>query len=181
MLTDTRNGYGAVAILLHWFAAVAMIYLWLTGPDNHGGSAGASTASHIAIGSGLAIFLIARVLWRLASVNPTSLSANTALNTVAAIVKMLLLLDLLLIIGTGMLGVWFKGDPISLLFGAVPLPNLVGVHTDLVRPMHGLHSLSTNLIFPALLGLHVLGALKHLVWDRDGTVARMIWPRRQEA
>ena len=124
--------------------------------------------------------LLARIFWRLASVNPTPLSANSALNTVASIVKMLLLLDILLILGTGMLGVWFKGEPISI-FGVLPLPNLVGVNPGLAGPMRGLHSLSTNLIFPALLGLHVLGALKHIVFDRDGTFSRMVWPRGSEA
>jgi cytochrome b561 len=176
MLTDTRNGYGAIAICLHWAGAIAMLYLWLTGPDDHGGPASASTASHIAIGSGLAILLLARVAWRLASVNPAPLSQNAVLNTVASIVKMLLLVDLLVIIGTGFLSVWFKGDPISL-FGVVALPNLVGVHADWAFPMHIAHSISTNLVFTVLLGLHVLGALKHVLVDRDGTFMRMVWPR----
>jgi len=180
MLTDSKSTYGLVTIVLHWFAVIAIGYLWLNAPDDHGGQRSVSDASHIALGSGLGVLLIARVLWRLGSVNPKPLSANALLNGVASAVKMALLLDILLIIGTGLLTVWFKGDPVSL-FGQWTLPNLVGAHPDMVRSVRGLHSLSTNLILPVLLGLHVLGAIKHLVWDRDGTVARMIWPRSEAA
>jgi len=180
MLTDTKAGYGLIAISLHWLGAIAMAYLWFNAPDDHGGRLSVSAASHIALGSGLGILLLARIFWRLASVNPAPLSPNTTLNSVASVVKMLLLLDILLILVTGMLGVWFKGESINL-FGVLALPNLVGVNTSLMGPMRGLHSLSTNLIFPALLGLHVLGAFKHVIFDRDGTFGRMIWPRGESA
>jgi cytochrome b561 len=173
MLRDTRQSFGDISIALHWLAAIAIAYLWLTGPDDHGGSASIATQSHIAMGSGLGVFLVARVLWRLASVNPDPLSQSTALNRVASAVKMLLLLDLLLILATGLLGVWFAGQPVRL-FDAYQLPDLVGAQAGLVRPMRGLHSLSTNLLLPLLLGLHVAGAVKHLVWDRDGTFGRML-------
>lgn len=180
MLTDTGNGYGTIAILLHWTAAIAIAYLWWTAPDDHGGRLVVSDASHIALGSGLGLLLLARIFWRLASTSPKPLSTNAALNTVASLVKIGLLLDILLIIGTGLLTVWFKGGTVSL-FGVVPLPNLVGIHADLEGPVRGLHSLSTNLILPALVGLHLLGALKHVVWDRDGTFGRMVRPRSSKA
>ena len=88
------------------------------------------------------------------------------------------MLDILLILATGVLGIWFSGQSISA-FGSIQLPSLAGANPGLVGPMRGLHSLSSNLILPALIGLHVLGALKHLVLDRDGTFGRMIWPARQ--
>jgi len=180
MLTDTKAAFGAISIVLHWAAAIAMAYLWFTAPDDHGGRAVVSDVSHVTLGSGLAIVLIARVVWRLSSVTPRALSANALLNALASTVKVLLLLDILLIIGTGLFAAWFKGDPVSV-FGGLTIPNPVGVHPDLAGPMHGLHALSTNLILPTLLVLHVAGAFKHLVWDRDATLARMLWPWRQQA
>ena len=178
MLADTQKGFGWISILLHWLGAVAMAYLWFTAPDDHGGTVVVSAASHISLGAGLGLFLLARIAWRLSSVSPEALGSNSALNIVAKSVKMLLLLDILLILGTGVLGEWFAGHAISA-FGSIPLPTLLGANEGLVRPMRALHSLSTNLILPALLGLHVLGALKHLAFDRDGTFTRMIWPARQ--
>ena len=114
----------------------------------------------------------------MASVSPQPLNENALLNTVAKAVKILLLLDILLMLGSGVLAVWFAGNAISA-FGVLPLPALLGATPGLAGPMRGLHSLSANLILPALLGLHVLGALKHAVWDRDGTFGRMLWPARQ--
>ena len=178
MLIDTRHGFGWISILLHWLGAVALAYLWFTGPDDNGGRVSVSADWHIAMGAGLGLFLLARIAWRLTSISPEPLSAGTTLNGVAKAVKMLLLIDILLIVATGVLGVWFAGKPISL-FGAIPLPALVSANPGLVGPMRGMHSLSTNLALPILVGLHVLGALKHVVWDRDGTFGRMIWPARQ--
>jgi len=180
LLTDTRSHYGLITIVLHWLGAAAMLYLWFGAPDDQGGRLHPDASSHIALGSGLALLLLARIAWRLGSVNPAPLSPNTTLNVIASIVKALLLVDTLVIVGTGFCSVWFKGNAVSL-FGGVPLPNLVGTHTELAFPTHILHSISTNLIFLALLGLHVLGAVKHLVWDRDGTFSRMLWPRSEAA
>ena len=178
MIRDTAKGFGLISIALHWLGAFALAYLWFTAPDDHGGAVVVSTASHIAIGSGLGLFLLARIAWRLSSASPAPLSENARLNTVAKVVKIGLLLDILLILATGVLAVWFNGQSISA-FGSIPLPTLLGANSQLEIPMRGLHSLSANLILPALLGLHVLGALKHLVIDRDGTFARMLWPARQ--
>jgi len=178
MLTDTRKTFGLVTIALHWLGALAVAYLWFTGPDDHGRAANASAANHIAMGAGLGLFLLARIAWRLASISPEPLSENSLLNTVAIWVKALLLLDIIVILGTGVLAVWFSGQAISA-FGSIPLPSLFSANPGLAGPMRGLHSLSTNLILPALVGLHVLGAVKHLVIDRDGTFGRMIWPARQ--
>ena len=180
MLSDTRNGYGSISIVLHWVTAIALAYLWFNAPDDHGGRSAVDSTSHIALGTGLATLFLARILWRLGSTNPAPLSSSSTLNMLASAVKTLLLLDIILIVGTGMLGVWFEGKPVSL-FGLVTVPNLVGINPDYARPMHGLHSLSANLILPVLVGLHVLGALNHVVWDRDGTFGRMIWLRRNEA
>ena len=178
MIRDTAKGFGLISIALHWLGALALAYLWFTAPDDRGGAAPVSTASHIVMGAGLGLFLLARIAWRMASVSPAPLSSNAMLNTVAKVVKMLLLLDILLILATGVLGVWFNGQSISA-FGLIRLPTLLGANSQLEIPMRGLHSLSANLILPALIGLHVLGALKHLVIDRDGTFGRMIWPARQ--
>ena len=177
MLTDTRNGYGLISILLHWAAAVAIGYLWISGQSiEHSGDS--NRLAHIAMGSGLAILLLARVLWRAFSTSPAPLSGSRVLNVVASAVKGLLLLDILIAIATGFLIVWFEGRAVDV-FGVWSLPSPFAANHALGGPMRGIHSLSTNLFLP-LVGLHVLGALKHIVWDRDGTFGRMIWPRRNE-
>ena len=40
-----------------------------------------------------------------------------------------------------------------------------------------IHSNAANLLF-ALVILHILGALKHLMFHDDDTIVRMLWPKR---
>ena len=64
------------------------------------------------------------------------------------------------------------GFPI-VLFGQIPLPDFVPVNPDLAEAIKPWHELSAF----ALVGLalvHVLGALKHAVIDRDGLLRRML-------
>jgi cytochrome b561 len=181
MLNDTQDRYGLIAILLHWGSALAIAYLWFLGPEEHGVDAAtfaAAKAQHIAMASGLASLLIARILWRLSSTSPKPLSSNGWLNGVATAVKMLLLLDLLLILVTGFSQVWLRGETINV-FGVLALPSPLPTNSSLALLLSGLHKLGTNIILLPLVGLHVLGALKHVVLDRDGTFGRMIWPARQ--
>lgn len=68
------------------------------------------------------------------------------------------------------------GFPI-VLFGVLPLPDFVPVSEELAELIKPLHKLSA-LAMMALVLLHVAGALKHQLVDRDGLIARMGFGRR---
>ena len=178
MLTNTRHRYGLIAILLHWVGALTIGYMWLSG-KNFGGLGGSHHATHIAIGSGLAFLLLARVLWGALSTHPEPLNSSRALNLVASAVKGLLLLDILAVVTTGFLSVWLRGNAVNV-FGLYSIASPLVADERWVRLAGGIHELGANLFFP-LVGLHVLGALKHMVFDRDGTFSRMVWPRGESA
>lgn len=63
------------------------------------------------------------------------------------------------------------GFPI-VLFGVLPLPDFVPVSPDLAEALKPLHKLSA-FAMAALVLLHVAGALKHALIDRDGLLSRM--------
>lgn len=63
------------------------------------------------------------------------------------------------------------GFPI-VLFGVLPLPDFVPVSPDLAEVLKPLHKLSA-FAMAALVLLHVAGALKHALIDRDGLLGRM--------
>jgi cytochrome b561 len=74
---------------------------------------------------------------------------------------------------TGYLIPWTNGQPLDV-FGVgipSPLPSMSGLH-GVVR---GLHDVVGEAFVPLLL-LHILGALKHAVIDRDGVLTRMFRP-----
>lgn len=64
------------------------------------------------------------------------------------------------------------GFPI-VLFGQIPLPDFVPVNPDLAEAIKPWHELSAFALVGLAL-LHVLGALKHAVIDRDGLLRRML-------
>ena len=59
------------------------------------------------------------------------------------------------------------------LFGQLPLPDFVPVNPDLAEAIKPWHELSAFALVGLAL-LHVLGALKHAVIDRDGLLRRML-------
>ena len=77
---------------------------------------------------------------------------------------------------SGYLLVWSRGQPVPMLGGLV-LPSPTGEWLSLHHLMEPLHKLTVNLFIP-LVALHVLGTLKHVFIDKDGTLARMLWPKR---
>jgi cytochrome b561 len=68
------------------------------------------------------------------------------------------------------------GFPI-VLFGVLPLPDLLAVDKAFAETIKPLHELSA-LAMAALVLLHVAGALKHALIDRDGLLGRMGLGRR---
>lgn len=68
------------------------------------------------------------------------------------------------------------GFPV-VLFGVLPLPDFVPVSEELAGLIKPLHKLSAFTMM-ALVLLHVAGALKHQLIDRDGLLARMGLGRR---
>ncbi|KPC54691.1 cytochrome b [Amantichitinum ursilacus] len=65
-----------------------------------------------------------------------------------------------------------KGIPV-VLYGVLPLPNWVPVNHDLGETLETAHVVLAW-VLAAVVGLHVAGALKHHVIDRDETLRRML-------
>jgi len=64
------------------------------------------------------------------------------------------------------------GFPV-VLFGVLPLPDLIGKDKELGETLKGVHE-SLNYALLLLVVAHVGGALKHHLIDRDGTLVRML-------
>ncbi|WP_296600462.1 cytochrome b [Phenylobacterium sp.] len=180
-LQNTRAAYGWAAIALHWISAVAVIVLYLLGEqleEAEGRAAKlAAMANHVSVGMLLLTFLAARLLWSAAQPHPRPLEQNRVLRFVAMAVQGLFLGMIAVQIVTGPLVIWARARAIDV-FG------LVTITSPFTQPVPWLHDaaetahkVAPNLLWP-LLALHVLGALKHAVIDRDPTLRRMLWAQR---
>jgi cytochrome b561 len=170
--------YTSTAIGLHWIMAILIVSafgLGLIMTDIPG-----FTATKLQYYSwhkwlGVTVFLLAviRVLWRATHPAPMLEPHISRLEKFAAqSVHIALYLLILTVPLSGYFYSLAAGFPIVYL-GLIPLPSLIGPHPELVGILHEVHEI---LVFSmaGLVGLHVLGALKHYFVDRDGTLARML-------
>lgn len=180
-LRNTATAYGWAAIALHWISAIGVVALYFLGEamEEAPGRAEKLAAQdlHVSVGVLLFTFLAARLLWSAGQRGPHPLEPNRWLRLTAQAVQGLFLLMIAVLIVTGPLSVWSAARPIEM-FDLLSLPSPFPARVDwLHEATEEIHGAATKLFWP-LIALHVAGALKHLLFDRDRTLQRMLWVRR---
>jgi cytochrome b561 len=118
------------------------------------------------------LLLWGRILWRFAVGHPAPHPGQSALLfPVAKAFHYLFLIAIGLMLLSGPLMVWSGGDAIEVFAFAIPSPFAPssGLH-DLLRRIHGVTA--SIIILGAI--LHILAALKHIVFNRDGTFDKIM-------
>lgn len=170
--------YGPISIALHWLGAVALVLSFTTG-DPLEELAGAEWASaydnHVLWATILGIPLIARVVWRIRRGFKHHRNQHIALWILARCVMIGFLVSIVGAVITGLLLPWTEGQPLKIgaLIVASPIPSM----PTLYGFMKGGHGLFSHIWIPLLL-LHSLGALKHLIIDRDNVFRGIFWPAK---
>ncbi|MFC7705047.1 cytochrome b/b6 domain-containing protein [Plastorhodobacter daqingensis] len=186
-LANTRTDFGAVARTLHWMTALLILTALPLGlvAERWPMATEAELAAKVTLFSlhktlGVVAFLIAlaRILWALVQPRPVPLHPERRAETfLADTVHWALYLSMLLAPLTG----WVHHAattgfaPIWWPFGQ-RLP-FVPVDEGLAHLAGGLHGVFVYVLLGAIL-LHVAGALKHHLVDRDDTLRRMLPGRR---
>ena len=188
-LSNTQTRYGAVTKTLHWITALgilAVIPLGIIANDMAFDTPEALAAKaqlfswHKTIGVTLFFVALARILWALSQPKPVPLHPERRIETLlAAVVHWLLYGSLVLVPLSG----WIHHAategfaPIWWPFGQ-SLP-FVPKSAGLAETFAGLHIVFERVLVLSLI-LHVAGAIKHHIVDRDATLRRML-PGRTEA
>ena len=176
--TRTAARYSHPAIALHWLLALLIavqvgLGWYMLSIEKQPGS-GWYFALHVSLGLTAAALIGLRMAWRIgnppdplpASVPPWQMSAIRMSHRLLYTLMFLMPL-------TGYLGAAFSGDGVS--YFGLPLPDWASPNDAWKERFFGLHSIIAWTLV-GLVGLHVLGALKHLLIDKDGVFWRM-WPR----
>ena len=178
---SASNGrYSTGAMIFHWVIAIAVIVNWrLVEAAEHGGASdaakGALMANHKALGITILLLTLGRLAWRLMH-RPPPLPASykgweKALAHTMHVVFYILLIGLPL---GGWLASSYFGRGFEF-FGLFDWPLLpVAANPEMGKAVIGLHHEGGSILL-ILIALHVLGALKHTFFDREGGLARM-WP-----
>lgn len=175
MLKNTPDAYGDVAKVFHWFIAfglLSMIFFgWYIG-DLEGPQRGALMGLHKSIGVTILIVVACRFLWRIYTGHPVPLDAHAKWERLlATTVHYLLYIAAFCMPLSGWLMSNAAGRSVEL-FG-LPMPTLIAPDQGLRDILGSAHSLLAWSIL-SLAALHVIGTLKHVFIDKDGTLKRML-------
>jgi cytochrome b561 len=173
---DSPTNYGAVSRVNHWVGALLVLTLLGIGlyfcDMPRGPEKSFWRGLHIAIGAMACLFLLFRVVWRMRSTSPLALPQKPALQLFSKIVHMLLLAGIAALAITGPLIIWSTGRAIPI-FDLAHIPSPFPPFKSLHGPLEDIHSFIANAML-YLIGLHLLGVLKHQFIDRDGILKRML-------
>ena len=171
--------YTAGAIALHWIIALLIVLnfaaVWISEgmpkPERM-----QIMANHKAIGLTILALSVLRLVWRFTHPAPPFAPGMRPWEAMLARVVHTLFYILIIAIpltGWAMVSSFGKGAPVSW-FGLFNVPALpVSASKATAETFHGVHG-QLAIAALALLTLHVAGALKHQLLDRDGTLARMV-------
>jgi cytochrome b561 len=172
--------YNPVAIILHWVLAIALISIFCFGVYMADLPFSPTRLKlfnwHKWAGISILILSVLRLLWRLTHAAPPlpakieqampawQLKAHHA--THLALYALFFIVPLI-----GWAYTSAAGFPV-VLFGQIPLPDLLGVDKELAALIKPWHQISAFAL-AGLAALHVAAALKHQLIDRDGLLKRM--------
>ncbi len=180
-LRSDANRWGGLAQIFHWLMAVLILGagiagLFMSGMPNSPQKINVY-ALHKSIGLSVLALALLRLAWRLADGRPNDVPMPRWQKLVAHAVHGLLYLLMLALPLSGWLYNSAAGFPLQW-FRIVQLPSLTGGADPALKAFaHEAHETLFWLLV-ALLALHVGGALKHQLIDRDGLLARMLPARR---
>lgn len=169
-----------VEISLHWLVATGIIALICLGIYMSETRAFALYDVHKSIGLLLFAVIVARVVLRLNKGWPDSVSEGPAWeHYVARVVHWVLILGTLIMPLSGMLDAVMSGQGLSI-FGLELVPGNPGdtgrpqaINEGLAEIAEEIHHFSGYALIAAIV-LHVAGALKHHMIDKDSTLKRMV-------
>lgn len=180
---NSSRAYGAVARFFHW--SIALLILGAIALGLYAGSLPqgsqdemqavfAAFSAHKTLGVAVLALALARILWTLTGIRPRPLHPDRRLETLAAeAVHWALWMGMVLMPLTG----WLLHSAAPGGFSRILWPlgqrlPLVPESAALAECFAAFHETGWW-VLAGLIALHVAGALKHALIDRDGTMARM--------
>ena len=164
------DGYSILSILAHWLAAILVVSLFLT----HEGERDTDAyIFHVSGGAIVGLFLLWRVWHRMRRGVPDAPDQWAVFNFAARLVHWAMLVAIVVVVVSGYLLPWTLGRELDVFGFGIPSP--MGANHDLHELVERVHDVTGHLFIP-LVALHLLGAIKHVIFDRQGAGLRMFKP-----
>ncbi len=178
MAISTQGRYTRTAKVRHWLVLVLLVAQYAIGwtMPHIGRNTPVSTliSLHFSIGVVILGLIVVRLIWRIIHGEPEAEAGIPPWQVHSArVIHWLLYLLLLVVPLLGWVNASYRGMPI-MLFGLVPVPQLVGVHAAGWGSTGDIHTLVAEFGILPLVGLHVAAALYHYFIRRDRVLQRML-------
>jgi cytochrome b561 len=171
-----RLQYGPTAKVFHWLIVALLLVQYFIGwlmPDIHRGmKPGVGMTFHISVGMTIMVLIVLRLGWRLMHPVAPESSLPPRQRLSSEVVHWLLYALVLATTFTGWVFASFRGWGVSF-FYLTPVPMLASENAAAGKTIDGLHQ-AMEWTLLAVIGLHVVAALVHLFYYRDGIMRRML-------
>ena len=174
--SDVASRYTRTAIFLHWLIALMVVgqFAWgwwmQTIPKQPPGQRADSFNLHKSVGMTIFALMALRLAWRLRHPPPALPRMPRWQARLARANHILLYAALLIQPLVGYLGSEVSGYPVR--YFGMTLPTWAGKHEALKDILSTFH-LATSWAIAVFVALHIAGALRHALVDRDGLLSRM--------
>lgn len=181
-MRDTASQLSKTTIILHWIVALSMIGLLGVGLYMEQTSTYALYPLHKSFGVIIFFVILARVIWRVMNGWPQPASQYQAWeHNLAKVVHWVLIIGTVAMPISGMMMSGAGGHGISVfgleLLASNPDPanahKVIPLNKEMAEIGHTVHGLLGKVLIAAIV-LHIAGALKHHLIDKDGTLRRML-------
>ncbi len=182
---NSSEGYGAVAMILHWAVVVLVMCAWLTGQFGdalpRGPQREAGEFIHILLGLSILALAAARLVWRVTDPPPSEETALGRWSEWAARATHYILYALLVAAPVVGIAVQFARGHALPVFGLFEIASPWAADRNFARDLKELHEALANALV-ILVGLHAAAALVHHYVLHDRTLVRMLpWSRSKGA
>lgn len=174
---NNNDAYGIVHKILHWLIAILVfglfaLGLWMVDLDYYSAWYKTAPDLHRSFGIVVVALMIVRLVLKQVRKGPLPLESHSAWERLLAkVVHCLLYVLVISMFISGYLITTVKGQGLDF-FSLFTIPATIEDVENLDDIAAEVHELAAFTII-GLVGLHVLGALKHSFIDRDGTLRRM--------
>lgn len=181
MQLDTPGQLSPITVILHWVTSLFIIVLLGVGVYMAENETRSLYPLHKSIGTLILLLVIPRIIWRIKNGWPVPVGQYSVYEQwLSKIVHWVLLLGTLLMPVSGFLMSALGGHGVAIsgleLVTANPDPldpaKVLAYNAGLAEFFKTVHSLLGDIMIGAIV-LHIAGALKHHVVDKDGTLLRM--------
>lgn len=182
MKLDTPEKFSHTSLILHWLVGITIIALLGIGVYMEEYEVYSLYSWHKSFGLLIIIFVIARVYWRIKNGWPTPVSQYSSVEiSLSKIVHWTLILGTIIMPLSGLLFSSMSGRSVDIFGWELLAQNVdpdnikkpLAYNKELVSLGKALHHWVGEIMIVAI-ALHVLGALKHHIIDKDGTLRRML-------